>query len=763
MAGLLSWVLIAGLAFIAIHRLEPPDAAPTNAPLADFSSGRAMKHLRVIAQRPHPMASTEQAAVRDYILRELAALGIHSEVQSATVVNQRFLTAGTVKNIAARLKGADHGKAVMLAGHYDSVLNGPGAGDNGSAVAAMLETARALKADTPLRNDVIFLFTDGEEVGLLGATAFMVEHPWAKDVGVVFNFEARGSGGPAVMFETSEQNGKLIKELAQAAPHPIANSVANEVYKWMPNDTDLSIFKRGGLPALNFAYFYGLSNYHTPLDTPDHVNERSLQHQGSYALALARRFGNSSLDGIKESDAVYFDLLGLSLIHYPVKWALPMTILVTLLFMCAVWLGLRRKHLTLRQTGFGALAFLSLLVATPLGVILAWHLSRIVCRIMGVSERGHIYNTRLYIMGIVALTIALFSSLFILWERRRPVKELAIGAQLWWLMLLIVLTVWGPASTYLLTWPLLFSLLATCYLFASKNADSESSKSLVFSSIAAIPAVLLIVPLINLISHALALQSIGAVAVLVTLLMGLLMPQLQKVAAPGQWLCPVVSAVGALALIVAGNLRSTPDSARPYTDSLFYSMNVDIGKAVWASNDPEPDEWTSQFLTGGIRIDPLREYVPPRASPFISASAPVIALAAPEANLLDDQKGSGGTRILRLRITSPREAPVVRLVLDSEAKVLQATVNGKSDPQLRGAIPLPPSQKWTMTYWGLPPEGIELTLELTAPGPVKLQVIDQSFGLPVLSEKSFRPRPDHLMAANFPLNDSTLVVKSFIY
>jgi hypothetical protein len=249
----------------------------------------------------------------------------------------------------------------------------------------------------------------------------------------------------------------------------------------------------------------------------------------------------------------------------------------------------------------------------------------------------------------------------------------------------------------------------------------------------------------------------------VTLLMGLLMPQLQKVAAPGRWLCPAVIAVGALALIVAGSLRSTPDSARPRADSLFYSMNVDIGKAVWASADPEPDEWTSQFLTGGIRKELLREYVPPRSSPFISASAPVMALAAPEAKLLEDQKGSSETRILRLRISSPREAPVVRLVLDSEAKVLQGTVNGKGDPQLRGILPLPPSQKWTMTYWGLPPEGIELTLELTAPGPVKLQVIDQSFGLPVLSEKSFRPRPDHLMAANFPLNDSTLVVKSFIY
>ena len=71
----------------------------------------------------------------------------------------------------------------------------------------MLETLRALKSSPPLKNDTVFLFTDGEEVGLLGATAFVKEHPWAKDIGVALNFEARGSSGPSFMFETSDGNG----------------------------------------------------------------------------------------------------------------------------------------------------------------------------------------------------------------------------------------------------------------------------------------------------------------------------------------------------------------------------------------------------------------------------------------------------------------------------------------------------------------------------------------------------------------------------
>jgi len=84
---------------------------------------------------------------------------------------------------------------VLLVAHYDSVPTGPGANDDGVGVATLLETARALTASAPLQNDVIFLFTDSEETGLLGAQAFVTEHLWAKEVEVVLNFEGRGNGG----------------------------------------------------------------------------------------------------------------------------------------------------------------------------------------------------------------------------------------------------------------------------------------------------------------------------------------------------------------------------------------------------------------------------------------------------------------------------------------------------------------------------------------------------------------------------------------
>ena len=134
---------------------------------------------------------------------------------------------------------------------------GPGAGDDASGVAAILESLRALKAGPPPDRDIIILINDGEEIGLFGAEVFAEEHPWAKDVGVVLNFDARGNTGPSFMFETSDGNGWLIEQMARALPHPMATSLTGEVYRLMPNDTDLTVYKKQGMAGLNFAFVGG--------------------------------------------------------------------------------------------------------------------------------------------------------------------------------------------------------------------------------------------------------------------------------------------------------------------------------------------------------------------------------------------------------------------------------------------------------------------------------------------------------------------------
>jgi len=207
--------LLALCAFSILRGARTPRAVPATAPDTVFSAERAMRHVEQIAQRPHAMGTADHDRVRDYIVDQLVALRLEPQIQKTTAIGTRYREAGRVQNILARLPGSEpNSKAVLIMAHYDGVEAGPAAADDGAGVAAMLETLRALRArKRPLTHDVIVLFTDGEEAGLLGAAAFVREHPWAKDVAVVLNFEARGTTGRSLMFETGPGNLDVARAL----------------------------------------------------------------------------------------------------------------------------------------------------------------------------------------------------------------------------------------------------------------------------------------------------------------------------------------------------------------------------------------------------------------------------------------------------------------------------------------------------------------------------------------------------------------------
>ena len=199
-----------------------------------------------------------------------------------------------------------------------------------------------------MRNDVIFLITDGEERGLLGAQVFMREHPWRNEPGVAFNFEARGTSGSAIMFETSAGNEWLVRGLQAADPQADATSVAYEIYRRMPNDTDLTVFKKGGLAGMNFAFIEHPEYYHTAQDTLEHLDPVSVQEQGRYALSLTRWFGNRDLAQHPSGDAVYFATAFTPLIVYPARDAILPVVVTLLVGVAAGWAAHRRKVRGLR-------------------------------------------------------------------------------------------------------------------------------------------------------------------------------------------------------------------------------------------------------------------------------------------------------------------------------------------------------------------------------------------------------------------------------
>src|SRR6185437_3420582 len=108
--------------------------------------------------------------------------------------------------------------------------------DDGIGVATLLEVGSILKQRS-LKRPVILLFNEGEELGLIGARAFLADPLSGSGDGVLY-FEARGVTGPVTMFETSRPNAAAIDAFAIAVKRRFASSLSTDVYHLLPNDTD---------------------------------------------------------------------------------------------------------------------------------------------------------------------------------------------------------------------------------------------------------------------------------------------------------------------------------------------------------------------------------------------------------------------------------------------------------------------------------------------------------------------------------------------
>ena len=282
--GLILVALLLGLVTWSVAALQPPAPKPADAPADEFSATRAFDHVQQIAAETHVAGSAAGERVVDDLVTTLTGLGLSTRVQNSVGAydfGRGSTEMARVRNIVGFLNGSDSTGRLYLVAHHDSVENGPGGNDDAAGVSTLLETVRALTAGPQLRNDVVVILTDAEEACLCGAEAFVASHPLAASGGVALNFEARGTTGPPIMFETSRGNAGLAGVFAEAAPHPVATSFAVEVYRALPNDTDFSVLLAdGGFTGLNTAYIDGAAAYHTPQDLPERMDRASLQAMG---------------------------------------------------------------------------------------------------------------------------------------------------------------------------------------------------------------------------------------------------------------------------------------------------------------------------------------------------------------------------------------------------------------------------------------------------------------------------------------------------
>src|SRR5215472_3773872 len=317
-------LLALGFWFLAAHESQPRRTEPLTAPAESFSSARAEQTLATILgpERPHPIGSAENAAVHARILDEFAKLGVHAETYRAFTCNPwrrgfSFIPCATVTDIIADVVPGD-GKAIVMLAHYDSVPAGPGASDDESGVATVLETARALKArGGNSLHPVMAVITDGEEGGLLGAHAFLENAAFKARVGAVVNVEARGTKGPSLLFQTSPGDSRLIDLYAKSVPVFATSSLYAEIYKYLPNDTDLTLFIKAGFPSFNFAFADNVRYYHSPFDSRANLDPATLQMHGDNMLGVVSTLEETDYAALKGGNDIYLTLFSTLLPRLP--------------------------------------------------------------------------------------------------------------------------------------------------------------------------------------------------------------------------------------------------------------------------------------------------------------------------------------------------------------------------------------------------------------------------------------------------------------
>jgi hypothetical protein len=776
LTGPITFALLILVGVLAIRSIQPPPAVDANAPIGEFSAPPMMPDLREIAKQPHPLGSPENDRVRQYLYRRLFELiGGRPQpfIERVTVTRHSPLgpdTWAVVNNVGIYLRGTDSTGTVLMVAHYDSVPNGPGAGDNAASVVSLLGTIAAIgMSGRPVRNDLIVLFTDGEELGMLGAQGFVEDHSLLTDlpvkgVKVVLNFDMGGDYGPSMMFETSAHDSWLIDQLA-AAPFPYATSAAKAVYERLPNDTDLTVFLNAGMAGMNFAAAGGITRYHTALDNADLIDQRTLQHQGSYAVSMARQFGSIDLNAPTggDHDAVFF-VAGGKLIHYSARLAIPLAILVTILVLGVIWIGIRDRRFSISgiATGFGIYA-----VAIVVAVVEArgtWWLMATLAgwRMLPVGTTyGGLYFS-------VAADALIFGSLWAAYElivRRIRLQNLGAGALAVWAVMMLATSVSMPGGSYILTWPLLFATLAMSY-----RPRATAYRTAILALVALAPAVAMLAP-------SFAASADGTKLFLVfcgltsVLLFGLFIPYIDFLTNGRRWIVPGVLGLLAIVMIIKGNAASNFDASQPHPDSIFYFQDSDRGRARWVSLDSRPDRFTAQFFQHHVRGGwlPKLAGLATRDTPdrnlasishdfaylnrgqTIEGDAPLINVAPPELKVLDDSTILG-TRTVKMHIASARKASIVWMSVPVGVTVLGSSIDGRSPGDRM-------TDGWTGWYWSAPPNGFDLTLKLATPAPFVVTVIDQTDGLPDTPSSAFKPRPPDTMPTPFLFFDSTTLVR----
>ena len=622
-------------AFAAKDVLIAPPPVPAVAP-GEFDTGRALGRLaRILGdQRPHPVDSDANDAVRSRLIAELRAIGLRPEVHEASdcsaMPKSRVVSCVRVRNVVATL-GTGPSKHLLLNSHYDSTPTGPGAADDGLGVATMIEVAALLKAN-PAARPVTFLFNEGEEFGLNGAAAFVRGDPLAALVDSLINIEARGVDGPALMFETSDPNAAAVAAYAGAARCPYANSLSTDFARLIPNTTDAVYFKPRGWTLLNYSIIGNETRYHSPGDTVEALDRASLHHVGSEVLAATRGLGAAS-PAANGGRTVFIDVAGRLFLRLPLILAgLILAGLVVGAFVLA-----RRRQALGRPLLLAAAMTAGGIAAAAAGALLLVSL-----------RAGDFWRATPLVsyLAVYALLLAAMTAIWCRWGKDADRARMRAAA---WLVVLVV----GGAASLALPGASIFFLIAPALGLA---AVALGNRWLALAAI--VVQLLMFAQLLALVELLLVDGPLWAGAPLAALAA---LPLLIEARAADFRLTPAALLVAGLGLGIAALAIPRISEARPGPFTIEYFRDDSARKAHWAvatQQAPLPAAFPGQWTRGVLPYNGRTRWIAP---------APMLEVPAPALRVLASAAEGDGRRV-RLEL-SQSGANAVAIRFDKSANV----------------------------------------------------------------------------------------------
>ena len=747
-------LLLVLLAIYWSFEASMPSYTPdTNIENISFSTDRALVHVKNMSQKPHAVGFPAHSEVREYIISELTKLGLETSTQQGYTAGD-WGNFSSATSILARIKGSEKGKALLLLSHYDSNPHSSlGASDAASGVATILEGVRAfLEQNNTPKNDIIILISDAEELGLNGADLFVNHHPWVKEVGLVLNFEARGSGGPSYMLlETNRGNSKVIDEFIKANPkYPAANSLVYSVYKMLPNDTDLTVFREDmDIEGLNFAFIDDHYDYHTARDNYERLDRNTLAHQGSYLMPLLKHFSNSDLTNLKSpNDSIYFNIPFFRLVSYPFDWIFPMLALAIAGFLALLFLGLRNSSLEIKEIGRGFVPLFIILAINGLVGYFGWTVLKNIYPQYQDILHGFTYNGYAYIGAFVLFSVAVGFWAYHKFGKAQT-QNLLIAPLFLWLILCALVAVYLKGASFFVI-PV-FALLASLLILTHQKLPSPY-----LLLILALPAIWIYSPLIKMFPVGLGLKMMITATLLTSLAFLLLLPLFGPLKNKNR--LAYLFLILCFGFLLSAHFSSGFNKENAKPTSLVYILDADKNTAQWATYDHVLSSWTSQYVEAN-KAEPKNPSYDILSSKYgtgftYTSEAPVKNIAPPKIETTLDTI-IGDHRKLEICLTPQRSTNRLE-IFTNDVEITKATINRieLSEYYLKNR-----KNSKLVTHYVSNNDYTELQITIPKESALELTLYEASNDL--LNNPLFTvpPRPENNIPMPFVLNDAILVSK----